>query len=156
VKERTQRLKAIKRIIRGHRINSQETLLNHLVRDGFNVTQATLSRDLKLLKVGKISEGADGYYYSLPSEEERKESEHSYIMDFQRGFVSIDFSGCIGVIRTLPGHAGSVALALDSINFEDILGTIAGDDTVVTVIREGIGPDQMLALLREKFPDLDE
>lgn len=156
MKERTQRLKAIKRIIRSHRINSQETLLNHLVRDGFNVTQATLSRDLKLLKVGKISEGADGYYYSLPSEEERKESEHSYVLDFQRGFVSIDFSHNMGVIRTLPGHAGSVALALDSIAFEDVLGTIAGDDTVVIIIREGVSNAQMMEILRSKFPDLDE
>jgi transcriptional regulator of arginine metabolism len=77
-------------------------------------------------------------------------------MDFQRGFVSIDFSVNIGVIRTLPGHAGSVALALDSLNFEDILGTLAGDDTVMIIIRDGLGPDQMLAVLREKFPDLDE
>lgn len=156
MKERNQRLKAIKKIIRSNRITSQDMLLQFLQRDDFSVTQATLSRDLKLLKVGKVSEGVDGYYYSLPSEEERRESERSYIQDFQRGYVSLDFSGNLGVVRTLAGHAGSVALALDCMNLEDILGTVAGDDTVLIVLREGIGAAQIIAQLRHKIPDLEE
>jgi transcriptional regulator of arginine metabolism len=156
VKERNQRLKAIKRIIRNNRITSQDTLLQFLQKEDFSVTQATLSRDLKLLKVGKVSEGVDGYYYSLPSEEERRESERSYIQDFQRGYVSLDFSGNLGVVRTLAGHAGSVALALDCMNIEDILGTVAGDDTVLIVIREGVPASQIISQLRQKIPDLEE
>jgi transcriptional regulator of arginine metabolism len=156
VKERNQRLKAIKKIIRSNRITSQDMLLQYLQRDDFSVTQATLSRDLKLLKVGKVSEGVDGYYYSLPSEEERRESERSYIQDFQRGYVSLDFSGNLGVVRTLAGHAGSVALALDCMNLEDILGTVAGDDTVLIVLREGVTSAQIVAQLRGKIPDLEE
>jgi transcriptional regulator of arginine metabolism len=156
VKERSLRLKAIKKIIRGNRINSQDHLLNHLEEDGFSVTQATLSRDLKLLKVGKVSEGADGYYYTLPSEEERRESERSYILDFQRGYVSLDFSGNLAIVRTLAGHADSVAIALDSLGIDDILGTIAGDDTVLIVIREGVGKVELLRQLQAKVPDLEE
>jgi transcriptional regulator of arginine metabolism len=106
--------------------------------------------------VGKVSEGVDGYYYSLPSEEERRESERSYIQDFQRGYVSLDFSGNLGVVRTLAGHAGSVALALDCMNLEDILGTVAGDDTVLIVLREGVTSAQIVAQLRGKIPDLEE
>ena len=156
MKERNQRLKAIKKIIRSNRITSQDMLLHLLLKDDFSVTQATLSRDLKLLKVGKVSEGVDGYYYSLPSEEERRESERSYIQDFQRGYVSLEFSANLGVVRTLAGHAGSVALALDCMNIEDILGTVAGDDTVLIVLREGITPAQLIGQLRQKIPDLEE
>lgn len=156
MKDRNQRLRAIKKVIRGNRINSQDMLLNLLQREGFNVTQATLSRDLKLLKVGKVSEGVDGYYYTLPSEEERRESERSYIQDFQRGYVSIDFSGNLGVVRTLAGHANSVALALDCMNLDDILGTVAGDDTILIVLREGVAPGQLMQQLTQKIPDLDE
>ncbi len=156
MKERNQRLKAIKKIIRSNRITSQDMLLQCLLKDDYSVTQATLSRDLKLLKVGKVSEGVDGYYYSLPSEEERRESERSYIQDFQRGYVSLDFSGNLGVVRTLAGHAGSVALALDCMNIEDILGTVAGDDTVLLVLREGISSTQILHQLEQKIPDLEE
>ena len=156
MKERNQRLKTIRKIIRGNRVNSQEILLQFLQKEGFAVTQATLSRDLKLLKVGKISEGAEGYYYTLPSEEERRESERSYIQDFLRGYVSIDFSGNLGVVRTLAGHAGSVGLALDCMNLEDIIGTVAGDDTVLLVLREGVSSSQVLDVLRQKIPDLEE
>ncbi len=156
MKERHIRLKAIKRIIRSNKIASQEALLGYLQEEGFTVTQATLSRDLKLLKVGKVSQGESGYYYALPGEEERKESEKGYIQDFQRGYVSIEFSGNIGVVRTLTGHANSVALALDNMNMEEILGTIAGDDTVMLVLREGVTVEAFLGKFREKVPDLEE
>lgn len=156
MRDRNQRLRLIRRIIKGNRITSQDVLLQHLVKDGFSVTQATLSRDLKLLKVGKVSEGADGYYYTLPSDEERRESERSYLQDFARGYVSIDFSGNLGVVRTLAGHANSVALALDNLALDEVLGTIAGDDTVILVIRENCSSEQVLGELRSRIPDLEE
>jgi transcriptional regulator of arginine metabolism len=156
VKERQIRLKTIKRIIKTNRIASQEELLRLLAEEGYSVTQATLSRDLKLLKVGKISEGQTGYYYTLPGEEDRRESEKSYVLDFQRGYVSIEFSGNIGVVRTLTGHANSVALALDNLGMEEILGTIAGDDTVLMVMKEEAAGPLIIDKLREKIPDLEE
>jgi transcriptional regulator of arginine metabolism len=156
MKERQIRLKTIKRIIKGNRIASQEELLGFLIAEGYSVTQATLSRDLKLLKVGKVSEGQTGYYYTLPGEEDRRESEKSYVQDFQRGYVSIEFSRNIGVVRTLTGHANSVALALDNLGMEEILGTIAGDDTVLLVLKEGVSGSLIIEKLREKIPDLEE
>lgn len=156
MKERSSRLKAIKRIIRAHKINSQETLLGFLREEGFHVTQATLSRDLKLLKVGKQSEGTDGYFYTLPSEEERKEAERNYVLDFQRGYVSLESSGSIAVVRTLNGHADSVAIALDNMGIAEILGTVAGNDTVLVVVREGIDRDRFVEILRERVPDFEE
>jgi transcriptional regulator of arginine metabolism len=156
VKERQIRLKTIKRIIKANRVASQEELLGLLVAEGYSVTQATLSRDLKLLKVGKVSEGQTGYYYTLPGEEDRRESEKSYVQDFQRGYVSIEFSHNLGVVRTLTGHANSVALALDNLGMEEILGTLAGDDTVLIVLKEGVSGAHIIEKLREKIPDLEE
>lgn len=156
MKERQIRLKTIKRVIKANRVASQEELLGHLIAEGYSVTQATLSRDLKLLKVGKVSEGQNGYYYTLPGEEDRRESEKSYVQDFQRGYVSIEFSHNIGVVRTLTGHANSVALALDNLAMEEILGTIAGDDTVLMIIKEGVSGSRVIEKLRGKIPDLEE
>lgn len=156
MKERQQRLQSIKRVLKEHRITSQEQLLGFLQREGFSVTQATLSRDLKLLKVGKVSAGAEGYAYTLPSEEERRESERSYVDDFQRGYVSFAVSGTVVVVRTLTGHADSVAIALDNLGIPEILGTVAGNDTVLAVVREGTTKDTLLSALRAKVEDFEE
>jgi len=155
MKERPDRLQAIRRIIRENRIESQETLLETLAKMGYMVTQATLSRDLKTLKVGKISDGRKGSFYTLTRGEMPPEEAKSYIQDFLRGFVSIDTSSNIGVIRTLPGHANSVALALDQLDFPEILGTIAGDDTVFLVMRDGTGKGDLLAALHRRIPDME-
>ena len=154
VRERAERLKAVRNIIKTHRITSQEMLLNHLRSEGFQVTQATLSRDLKLLKVGKISEGSNGYYYTLPTEEELRESETNYVADLRRGFISIEFSGNLAILRTITGHADTVGIALDNLGMEDILGTVAGDDTVLVVLREGATGESVTAQLAERVPDL--
>ena len=156
MKGRHNRHRAIEQIIQSNRITSQDALLEHLTGMGFSVTQATLSRDLRHLKDSKVSEGPGGYHYTLPGEESRRELEGNYIQDFLRGFVSLEFSANIGVVRTLTGHANSVALALDRLSLTEILGTIAGDDTVLMVLREGVGPGDMKRKLREKFPDLED
>ena len=156
MKARPLRLQAIKKTIRANRITSQEQLLRYLYEQGFHVTQATLSRDLKLLKVGKVAEGPTGYAYTLPSEEERRESERSYVQDFLRGYVSIEFSGTVAVVRTLTGHADSVGFALDNLSIAEILGTVSGNDTVIVVLREGTSPETVLNRLKEKAPDFED
>jgi transcriptional regulator of arginine metabolism len=156
MKERLARLKAVRKLIKTYRIESQETLLGHLLKEGFIVTQATLSRDLKLLKVGKISDGHNGYVYSLPGDEERQENERAYIYDFLRGYVSIDWSGNMIVIKTYSGHSDSVALAVDNLGLDDALGTIAGrDNTVFVVLREGITGEDFMAKMKESIPELE-
>ena len=156
MKERNGRLKAIRKLIKGNRIESQEELLSLLNKEGFEVTQATLSRDLKLLKVGKIADGHDGYVYTLPTEEERQESEHIFIQDFLRGYISMECSGNMVVIKTFPGHASPVCNALDCMNFDEILGTVAGENCLFACLREGVrGPD-FIAKLKEKIPEIEE
>ena len=155
MRERQERLKAIKRIIKETRIESQERLLRHLETAGFHVTQATLSRDLKTLKVGKQVIGNEGYFYSMPSEEMRRERERNYVQDLERGFVSIEFSLPIAVVRTLSGHANSVALAIDNLGIGGVLGTVAGDDTVFVALSDTTTRELTLESLRTRCPDID-
>ena len=155
MKERVIRLRTIKNILETYTIESQEVLLDHLAKNGFHVTQATLSRDLKLLKVAKISDGKKGYHYTLPGEDQMKNSDQSFIHDILRGFISLDFSGNLGVMHTMPGHADSVAFALDNLNMREILGTMAGDDTILLVIREGYSGEEVFTSFREKLPQLE-
>ena len=124
-------------------------------KEGYEVTQATLSRDLKMLKVGKVSDGNAGYFYTLPSDEENQESEQIYKRDFLRGYVSIDWSGNIIVIKTFPGHANTVSNALDNLNLEDLLGTVAGDNCLFACIKEGVSGEDFVKKLKTKIPEIE-
>ena len=137
--QKAERLEAVKQIIKDNRISSQEQLLSELLKKGFDVTQATLSRDLKQIKVSRVSDGSDGYMYSIPGYQKEASAEASsavYIEDLRRGFISLSFSGNICVMKTLVGHANSVAAAIDNIGIPGILGTVAGDDTIFAVMSE--------------------
>ena len=154
MKERNNRLTAVKEIIKNNRIDSQDTLLELLAKEGYNVTQATLSRDLKMLKEGKISDGWSGYYYALPDKDLISESEKSYIQDVRRGILSIEFSGNFGVVKTRPGHANSVCFALDVLGLPEILGTLAGDDTIFLVTNEDFTQEEVIAGIGSVIPDV--
>lgn len=156
MKQRYNRLTAIKELIQKNKIDNQDTLLQLLKSQNIDITQATLSRDLKMLKVGKISDGWSGYYYSLPESTVVEDSEKHYIYDVRRGIVSIEFSGNMGVIKTVSGHANSVAAALDYFDMQEILGTIAGDDTVFLLLREGMTKEDLLEDFRSKIPELED
>jgi transcriptional regulator of arginine metabolism len=139
--QKAERMEAVKKIIRDNRISSQEQLLTELLKKGFEVTQATLSRDLKQIKVAKISDGHDGYMYSIPGYQKTHTASATssvWVEDLRRGFVSLAFSGNICVITTLVGHANSAAAAIDNLEITGILGTVAGDDTIIIVMAEGV------------------
>jgi len=156
MKDKAARHRAISRHIRNNRVSSQEDLLAHLHKEGFDVTQATLSRDLKSLRVGKIYDDVSGYYYTIPGEEQLKESMKQYTQDLIRGWLSIQFSGNMGVVRTLAGHAASVAIALDNLDLPGLLGTVAGDDTIIIVLEEKARGEELTRDLRVKVPEIGE
>ena len=156
MKERQSRLKAIKSLIKENTIESQDELLSLLLKEGYEVTQATLSRDLKLLKVGKVPDGKSGYMYALPGEEENSESEAIYVQDFLRGYVSIDWSGNIVVIKTFPGHANTVCNAIDNLNMDEVLGTVAGDNCMFACLREGVSGKMFMNTLKKHIPGIEE
>ncbi|MDR0448686.1 MAG: ArgR family transcriptional regulator [Treponema sp.] len=154
MKERSARLETIRRLIKTGLIESQEILLKRLETEGYAVTQATLSRDLKLLRVGKIS-AANGYSYTLPDEDDRQKTGKFPGHDFLRGYVSINWSGNLAVIKTHSGHSDAVALALDTLNLDEIMGTISGrDDTVFVALKEGVSGKDFFARLKEKIPEI--
>ena len=156
MKERLARLDAIRKLIKTERIKSQDTLLEHLQKKGFAVTQATLSRDFRALKIWKISDGSGAYVYTLPDDEGNRETERSSSQDFLRGYISIDWSGNIVVVKTHSGHSDPVAVALDSMELKEVLGTIAGNDNTVAVfLREGVSGQDFYKHLKEAIPALE-
>ena len=157
MKERLARLKVIKKLVKSEKIMSQHAFLEFLSKEGFEVTQATLSRDLKVLKVGKIPDSNGSYIYSLPGESDKHEAERVFAQDFLKGYISIEWSGNVVVIKTYSGHTDPVSLALDNFGFDEILGTIAGrDDTVAVFLREGVRGEDFIKCLKEKLPDFEE
>jgi transcriptional regulator of arginine metabolism len=154
--ERSVRLARLRHIIETRQIRSHEVLLRFLSEEGFNVTQATLSRDLKYLKVGKVPDGRGGYVYTFSDSASKVGSDKSLVEDFRRGFISIEFSGNQAVVKTLPGHASSVAFAIDNLNIPEVLGTIAGNDTILLVPRNGVSPGELFKGLQERIPGLEE
>lgn len=140
MKSKNSRLDAIKIIISSKEVGSQEELLQELLQEGYSLTQATLSRDLKQLKVAKAASMNGNYVYVLPNNTmyKRMTGHHSTAEMLRfNGVVSLDFSGNLAVIKTRPGYASSVAYDIDNHSFDEILGTIAGDDTILLVLREG-------------------
>ena len=140
MKDKLNRLNAIRIIVANERIRSQEELLQKLYAQGFELTQATLSRDLKQLKVAKTAAQDGSYIYILPNNPlykriNREHHEHEH--QVRGGFVSISFSANIAVIKTRPGYAGGIAYDIDEHNLPPVLATVAGDDTILLVIKEG-------------------
>lgn len=148
------RLDIIKNIISKQKIDSQDALLTVLKKKGIDITQATLSRDLKVLGASRISDGWSNYYYAIPSNVKEGVSREDYIKAVHFGVKSVEFSGNFGVIKTRVGHANSVAAALDYINLPEILGTIAGDDTIFIVLREGSTKEDLIESFKEKIPEI--
>ncbi len=157
MKTKNSRLDAIKMIISSKEIGSQEELLQELLKEGFQLTQATLSRDLKQLKVAKAASMNGNYVYVLPNNTMyRRVTDPNSVagMLMSDGVRGVDFSGNLAVVRTRPGYASSVAYDIDIHNFDDILGTIAGDDTILLVLREGCSRASILNALSLIIPNV--
>ena len=157
MKVKNNRLEALRLIISSQQLGSQDELLSALQKEGFKLTQATLSRDLKQLKVAKAASMSGNYVYVLPNETMYKRvSTPNSIREMMRvpGFVSINFSGNMGVIKTRPGYASSIAWNIDNSDIPEIIGTIAGDDTIFIVIKEGVRHQEVVEALNDVVPNL--
>ncbi len=158
MKNKNSRLDSIKMIISSKEVGSQEELLSELAKEGFRLTQATLSRDLKQLKVAKAASMNGNYVYVLPNNTMYKrmtEPQSASEMLRHNGFVSIEFSANIAVIKTRPGYASSLAYDIDMHNFHEIIGTIAGDDTIMLVVRENTLRTAVLEALSTIIPNIN-
>lgn len=150
-------MEALKMLISSMELGSQDEVLKALEKEGFKLTQATLSRDLKQLKVAKAASMNGKYVYVLPNDTMYKRiatPKAAMEMLQTSGFLSINFSGNIGVIKTRPGYASSIAYNIDNAAITDILGTIAGDDTILIVIKQGVEEETIIDELSTIIPNI--
>ena len=138
-------------------IGSQNELAEMLKTRGFDVTQATLSRDLKALKITKVANDLGNYMYIIPDSNGLQDSlllkgQRSMTVNSQIGFVSLEFSGNFAVIKTRNGYAAGLAYDIDMSHSRDILGTIAGADTVFAILREGVTHEEAIKFFSRFVP----
>lgn len=128
-----ERQAAILEVVREHRVSSQEALRELLVERGIEVTQATLSRDVRDLRLVKVADAEGVPHYTLPDEWEHTPPLELLLPQL---FVSADGTGNLLLVRTLTGAAPTVASAIDWEEWSEVVGTIAGDDTILIVLRD--------------------
>lgn len=147
--QKTQRFATIRKIIRNELISSQEELIARLRECGVEITQSTLSRDLKFMNVAKVPHKDKGYIYVLPNTVQHDANVSSNISD---NITSLTFSGNLGVLKTKSGYASAISVPIDNLDSLDILGTIAGDNTVLLILREDANRGQIIESLVRIFP----
>ena len=132
-------------------VETQEELAEILNKEGYNVTQATVSRDIKELKLTKVSSGNGGQKYDLVQQGDSVSEKYMHIL--KNGFVSMDMAQNILVIKTVSGMAMAVAAALDNMNLQGVMGCIAGDDTIFCVVRSSELCAEVIACIKKVASD---
>ena len=125
---------AILRVISQYEVETQQELAQRLKEEGFEVTQATVSRDIRDMKLSKMPTG-DGHQKYVRFHNDEKHLSGKYVNVLKEGFVSIDMAQNILVVKTVSGMAMAVAAALDAMECHEIVGSIAGDDTIMCAVR---------------------
>jgi transcriptional regulator of arginine metabolism len=151
--QKVSRLLAIERIISLESISSQDELLKKLKGEGITCTQATLSRNLRQLGVLKIPDGRGGYKYAVSDKRDNSFERTSGYSVVAAVRALIDARGMI-LIRTIPGHANSVAVIIDNAGRYEIAGTIAGDDTLLIIPRDNVSLSHLHSCLEMSLPGL--
>ena len=147
---KSKRQEQILALIQDHDIETQEQLLDELKKSGFQATQATISRDIKQLRIIKeLGPNGTYRYVSAP-----KPVEHAFSaklnMIFRQCVTSIDFAQNLIVIKTMPGLANAACSAIDKLEMPELLGTLAGDDTCVVIMRDNAAAVEFCAEIREQ------
>lgn len=151
MKNRRKRIDIIIELIQNHCIGSQEELADQLEKRGHKVTQATLSRDLKMLRTTKIPTDRGTYMYILPESDSLKDKiitmgQSPARVNYQSGFLSISLSNNIVVIKTRNGYASGLAYDIDQSHFPEILGTIPGSDTIFAVVKDNVSKERIIQI----------
>jgi len=136
-------------IIRNGNIETQEELAAELRRFGIDVTQATVSRDIKELHLVKVATGDGRYRYAVPLDPGAAAQKERMRRYFKDSLISAACSENLVVLKTLPGTAQGVGAALDNLEWPEALGTVAGDDTVLVVAKDRAAGQELLAKLQE-------
>ena len=148
---KAQRFATIRKIIRNELIGSQDELITRLHECGIEITQSTLSRDLKFMNVAKVPHKNKGYIYVLPNTVHHDVNVSANISD---NITSLTFSGNLGVLKTKSGYASAISVPIDNMECPSIIGTIAGDNTVLIIMREDTNRNTVIEALTRIFPQL--
>ncbi len=132
---KSKRQSAILAIIEKYDVETQEELIDSLRREGFNVTQATISRDIRELKLTKVTGENGKYKYVLPGTKNTTAGQHIYSNTVASSIISVEYAMNIIVVKTYPGMAQAVAAGIDSHNINGVMGCVAGDDTIFVAVR---------------------
>jgi len=135
-------------IIDHNEIETQEELASRLIVEGFKVTQATVSRDIKELRLIKVLTKSGRYKYASIHQQDAGITDR-FIKIFKDSLINIDFAGNMVVIKTLPGAAQAAAAALDALDLKEIVGSLAGDDTIFIVVRHIEEIDHVVSVFRD-------
>lgn len=133
---KTKRQKKILELIGKKNIETQEQLLSELQAAGFKSTQATVSRDIKELRIIKALDGKGGYRYSASEKHEGEKFDARFRVIFRECVVSIDYAQNIVVIKTMPGLAAAAGANIDALKIPTVVGTLSGDDTAIIIMRD--------------------
>jgi transcriptional regulator of arginine metabolism len=131
-----QRQSLILKLIEDESIETQKELSDKLKAAGFDVTQATISRDIKELRIVKVLDHDDKYRYAAAASDGMSDFTVRFRNIFRESVVNVDYAGHMVVIKTLSGVANAAAIAIDAMNMPHIVGSLAGDDTIFLVMRE--------------------
>lgn len=139
----------IREVITSNEIETQDELVDFLKSEGFNVTQATVSRDIKELHLVKVPMIDGRYKYSLPADQRFNPLQKlkRALMD---AFVKVDSAGHMLVMKTLPGNANAIGALIDNLDWDEILGTICGDDTILIICKSAEQTDE----ISQRFLDM--
>lgn len=147
---KTQRHSVVRELVQSHRVTSQEQLRELLERRGFDVTQATLSRDIRELKLIKVHDPEGGTHYTLPPESWDNAPALTRLLPAL--YLGSEGTGNLLVVKTMVGGAQAVAEAIDWEEWPEVLGTLAGDDTILLILREA----SQLGLVQKRLEERAE
>ena len=150
--QKSKRLNLIKRIISEELIGSQEDLIKKLAECGVRATQSTLSRDFKEINISKMPHPDKGYIYVLS--EKLGAEIVANVANIGEAVVDIKFSHNIAVLATKSGYESAISVIIDSRKIKDILGSVAGDNNIILILREGATHEDVAAQIHQMFPNL--
>jgi transcriptional regulator of arginine metabolism len=142
------RQQAILDLVRREPLGSQTAILGKLRKQGFEVTQPTVSRDLEELGLVRVRDAQGHLRYASPAEATNGHGPDRLLRTLTEYVVGLEPSGNLVVVRTPPGSANTVAQVIDQVGLKDVIGTIAGDDTILLVAKEGVRGTTVLRLLQ--------
>ncbi len=145
---KTRRHAKILEIINNYQVETQEELQNHLSKAGFSVTQATVSRDIKELRLIKIPDDRGGYRYSIA----RSGNDHistKFHSVFSNSVIGIQYAQNIVVVHCLNGMAQAACAAMDSLHWKQVIGTLAGDDTFICIVTSERDAEELVMELKK-------